>query len=223
MKARASKALLTYARHAQYVQTDRQAHEEWGRLCQQSPRAAALAHFLVAHMDRETNAVVASWSTLARLTGMSVATARRAMRDLEMAGWVEGIRLGTGGVRAWRIDARVGWAQHRDGRRYAYFTARVIAAAAEQHPQPDSSSPPPLRRIPIIAPGEIPVPYGPGAPPPSQPHLAGLEPVVVYRAADGQIYELDERTGALEPCHMPGAGSPGGESGDSSGGESGGS
>jgi hypothetical protein len=217
MQARVTKALLTHSRRDTYVQTDRHAHEEWGRLCQQSPRAAALCHFLVAQMDPSTNAVVASWSTLASLTGMSVATARRAMRDLELAGWVEGIRLGTGGVRAWRIDSRVAWAQHRDGRRYAFFHAKVLAAAAEQPTPPASTPQPPLRRIPLIAPGEIPVPYGPGTPPPAQPYLPGLEPVV-YRAADGQLYALDTQTGALEPCQMPGTGSSSGESGGESGG-----
>lgn len=70
------------------VQTERATHEAWGRLTVSSPRAAALAHFLVANMEA-SGAVVASYATLAKMTGMSVSTIRRAIIDLKAGRWIE--------------------------------------------------------------------------------------------------------------------------------------
>ncbi|HHX4112466.1 TPA: helix-turn-helix domain-containing protein [Proteus mirabilis] len=177
------------------MQTDRAAHEAWGKLSITSPRAASLAHFLCAHMDRQTNAVVASWATLAQLAGMSVSTTRRAMNDLEEAGWVEGINLGRGSTKAWRIDSRVAWSRKRDGQRFAYFHAAVLASGAD-NPQ-SLEDKPALRRIPIIAQGETALPTGDHDEPPTQPSLEGLEPVV-YRDKAGNKYDLDPDTGEIQ-------------------------
>lgn len=191
-----STPLLTPRKRETFVQTDRAAHEAWGHLCGKSPRAAAMAHFLCAHVDKQTNAVVASWSTLAKLSGMSLATCRRAMRDLEEAGWVEGINLGAGSTKAWQLDSRVSWSRARNGERFAFFHAAVLAIASD-NPAAIAAADKPLRRIPVIAHGEIPLPSGPGLPPPSQPSLDGLEPVL-YRDSEGRMFELDAETGELQ-------------------------
>lgn len=195
-RPKVSTPLLTQRKRHTFVQTDRAAHEAWGKLCGQSPRAAAMAHFLCAHADQQTNAVVASWATLATLSGMSPATCRRAMRDLERAGWVEGINLGKGSTKAWRLDSRVSWSRERNGERFAFFHAAVLATATD-NPEAIQANRQPLRRIPVIAPGEIPMPTGVGLPPPSQPSLEGLEPVL-YRDSEGRMFELDADTGELQ-------------------------
>lgn len=131
-----------------------------------------MAHFLVAHMER-TGAVVASYATLAKITGMSVATVRRALDDLKADRWIEVVQIGgKGGANAYVINSRVAWALGRDKLHMAAFTARVIADAEEQ-PQLDDT---PLRRIPTLHPGELQLPTGPGEDPPSQPSIPGMEP-----------------------------------------------
>lgn len=131
-----------------------------------------MAHYLVAHMER-TGAVVASYATLAKITGMSVATVRRALDDLKADRWIEVVQIGgKGGANAYVINSRVAWALGRDKLHMAAFTARVIADAGEQ-PQIDDT---PLRRIPTLHPGELQLPSGPGEDPPSQPMLEGMEP-----------------------------------------------
>ncbi len=196
--SRVSTPLLT-EKGGRWAQTDRATHEAWGRLSIKSPRAAALCHFLVAHMDAQTNAVVASWRTLAEMTGMSVATVRRAMRDLEEGNWVEGVSLGGGSAKAWVVNARVAWAKNREGMRYAAFNARVLASEAEQ-PRGVEGDKEPLRRIPTITRGERQLPSGPGEDPPSQPSIEGLEPdlpaIVVDEA--GRRWEVDSETGELQ-------------------------
>jgi len=141
-------------------------------LTQRSPRAAAMAHYLVANME-QSGAVVASYATLAKLTGMSVATVRRAIDDLKSDRWIEVVQIGgKGGANAFIINRRVAWAQGRDKLHLAAFSARIIADRDEQQQIDDT----PLRRIPVLHPGERQLPSGAGEDPPSQPTLEGMEP-----------------------------------------------
>lgn len=175
MASKLGRPLLTQGEQQTWVQTDRKAHEAWGQLIHQSPRAAALLHTLVAHMDQSA-AVVCSYSTLAQLSGMSYPTIRRAVADLKAGQWIQTIQIGgKGGGLAFVVNSRVAWANKRDLLGMAVFSARVVALSSEQ--EPDAIEGPPLRRIPTLRHfGEIQLPTGPGEEPPSQPLLDGLEP-----------------------------------------------
>jgi len=179
------------AKRATWVQTERSTHEAWGRLTTRSPRAAAMAHFLVAHMER-TGAVVASYATLAKITGMSVATVRRALDDLKADNWIEAVQIGgKGGANAYVVNSRVAWALGRDKLHMAAFTARVIADADEQQLIGDA----PLRRIPMLHPGEMQLPTGPGEDPPSQPSFDGMEPDLPALHGDAADHAALEQQG----------------------------
>jgi hypothetical protein len=155
-----------------WIQTDRASHEAWGRLSVSKPRAAGLMHYLVAQMGH-SDAVVASWATLAGISGMSVATVRRAISDLRAERWIEVVQIGgKGAANAIVINSRVAWTQDRDKLRYARFSAEVLARSDEQV----SIDLEPLRQIPSLLPGERQLPLGESEPPPSQPNLDGLEP-----------------------------------------------
>lgn len=178
-----------------WVQTERATHEAWGKLTISSPRAAAIAHFLVANMEA-SGAVVASYSTLSKMTGMSVSTIRRAIDDLKAGRWIEVIQIGgKGGANAFRINSRVAWAQARDKLHLASFTARVIADREEQQTIDDV----PLRRIPTLMPGERQLPTGDGEDPPSHPYLPDMEPdlpAILAESVDpetGEILALERR------------------------------
>lgn len=56
----------------------------------------------------------------------------------------------------------------------------------------------PLRRVPVIRPGEIPLPTGPGLPPPSQPTLSGMEPVLFRDPDTGELFDVDPTSGELQ-------------------------
>lgn len=160
------------SKRATWVQTERATHEAWGMLTTRSPRAAAMAHYLVANME-QSGAVVASYATLAKITGMSVATVRRAIDDLKADRWIEVVQIGgKGGANAFIINSRVGWTQGRDKLHMASFSARIIADRDEQQQIDDV----PLRRIPVLQRGEMQLPVGPSAEPPSQQAIPGLEP-----------------------------------------------
>lgn len=156
-----------------WVQTERAAHEAWGRLTVSSPRAAALMHYLVAEMD-ESAAVVASHATLAAISGMSSSTVKRAISDLKAGNWVQVVQIGgKGGALAFIVNSRVGWATKREKLHLAAFTAKVLASGQEQ--EAGYLEAPALHKLPMLSPGEAQLPTGNGEGPPSQPAIEGLE------------------------------------------------
>lgn len=156
-----------------WVQTERAVHEAWGRLCTEKPRAAALLHVMVAHMDSRA-ALVASRETLATLAKCSTATIKRSVADLKEGNWIQVVQLGgKGGVNAYAINSRVAWGDERKNLPMAFFTATVLASAREQD-QLELTNDAPLRRIPTLYRGEEQLPEGPGSAPPVQQELPGV-------------------------------------------------
>lgn len=193
MSAQMGKGLLTQSERQTWVQTERKAHEAWGRLIAQSPRAGRLLHTLVAHMD-ESAAVVCSYKVLSGLSGMSFSTVRRAVDELKAGQWIQVLQLGgKGGSSAFVVNSRVAWATKRDNLALAVFSARVIASSDEQ--DADALEGPPLRRIPTLRHvGERQLPSGPGEDPPSQPSFDGLEPELPALTGDAiDRAELERR------------------------------
>lgn len=168
-----------------WVQTERKAHEEWANLIARKPRAAELLHHLVAQMGHQ-NAVVVPQKVLAQIMGRSVDTVQRAIRDLVAERWISVVKLnGPGTVSAYVVNDRVAWGQPRDQLRLSVFSATVIADYGDQEDALLGHAD--LRRIPTLYPGERQLPAGPGAEPPSQPALEGMEPDLP--ALDGDAAE----------------------------------
>lgn len=184
-------------RPGQWVQTERKAHEAWARLIARKPRAAALAHHLVAQMGHQ-NAVVITQAVLAKLMGCSVETVKRAVRDLVAEKWIQVVRLGKGKEAAYVVSDRVAWGQPRDQLRLSVFSATVVADYDDQdNATLDHSD---LRRIPTLFPGERQLPSGPGEEPPSQPAIPGMEPdlpAIIHDDA-GQAWDVDTQTGEVQ-------------------------
>ncbi|RON41386.1 hypothetical protein BK666_24585 [Pseudomonas frederiksbergensis] len=154
-----------------WVQTERAAHEALAQLINKAPRAAALLHVLIAHMD-ERGALVASQATLSKLCKVSLATTKRALAELQDNQWIQTIRLGgeRGGTLAYVVNSRVAWADSRENLRLAHFSARVIVSSDDQ----ESLGEKPLRQIPAMSPGEMQLPAGEGEAPPVQELLEGV-------------------------------------------------
>lgn len=162
-----------------WVQTDRKAHEAWGKLIISKPSAAALLHCLVSQMG-DKNAVVISQGMLAKMMGKSVETVKRAIKDLEARNWIEVLKLGKGRECAYVVNSRVAWQEKRDNIRYSIFSANVIVDYEDQDLAMIDKETGELRQIPTLYPDEIPFPSGEGEPPPQQQFLNGLEPDMPY-------------------------------------------
>jgi len=166
----------TATRWSAFVQTEREAHEAWVHLIRKKPRAAMVMHKLVANMGSQ-NAVVVSQRTLAKMLEIHERTVRRAIRDLEEGRWIQVVKIGAGREAAYVINDRVAWAQKRGMRVHvSLFSAQIIADADDQPEKTLKEPQAPLRRIPVLYPGEHQVPHGPGENPPSQAILEGMEP-----------------------------------------------
>jgi len=171
-------------RHTHFAMVELAALEGLGGLIQRAPKAAQLIVTLIRHMAPGSGGVVVvSRETMRELLECSMPTVERALRLLMDEGWVQRIRIG--GAHALAINHRVAWMGDRGEIQHAVFGATVIASRSEQ--DAISLEPPPIRRVPIVRPGEEALAVGPGEEPPSQQLLAGVEPVaqssdVEYRA-----------------------------------------
>jgi DNA-binding transcriptional regulator YhcF (GntR family) len=193
-------SLGTTAAHkpGNWVQTERKAHEEWAGLIARKPRAAALLHHLVAQMGSQ-NAVVVSQRTLSKLMGCHLETVKRAIRDLAAERWIQVVKMnGPGTVCAYVVNDRVAFQGKRENMRFSLFSATIIADAEDQEPLALEHSD--LRRIPALFPGERQLPSGPGAEPPSQPAMPGMEPDLpaIVRDESGWEFTVDKETGELQ-------------------------
>jgi hypothetical protein len=178
------------ARRNTWVQTERRTHEAWAFLIGKKPRAAQLMHHLVANMG-ERNAVVISQALLAKIMGVTDRTVRSAIADLVADRWISVVRLhGPGTVCAYVVNDRVAWGESRERLHLSSFSATVVADYADQNPTLLGGA---LRRIPTLFAGEQQLPTGPGAEPPSQPALEGLEPELPSLSADN----IDPDTGEI--------------------------
>lgn len=181
------------ATRSTWVQTERAAHEAWSKLTRSNPMASALMHELVASMGSQ-NAVVVSQKTLAKMLECHVKTVQRAIEHLAAEQWIQIVSMGgSGTVNAYVVNDQVAWGEKRDKMmKISLFSARVIADIDDQSAEQLTLSG--LRRIPTLYPGEMQLPSGPGAEPPSQPSIEGMEldlPALQGDAADR--HELEQR------------------------------
>lgn len=155
-----------------YTQTELATHEAWAHFTLEAPPAAALVH-LLCRLAGDDDTVVASQRVLAERLGVSPQTIMRALKKAEAANYIEIIRLGATatGACGYRLNSRVHWTRNSAGKDSAAFRAVVLASAEDQ----TSIDTKPLRRVPVIRAGEIPIPTGDGLPPPSQPTLSGMD------------------------------------------------
>lgn len=156
--------------------------------------AAELILALIERMESGAGGVVvASRTAMRELIGVSMPTIDRALKLLVDEGWVQRIKIG--GAHALAINHRVAWVGPRGDIQHAVFGATVIASRSEQDAM--GLNPHPLRYLPLLRPGEIPLMVGPGLTPPSQPDLDGMAPTVALQAdSDGVI--ADDVIAALE-------------------------
>ncbi len=162
----------------EWVQTERAAHEAFAALIGKSPLAAKIMHTLVSRVA-DHNAVVISQGVLADLVGATRRGVQKALEILERGRWIEIRQVGDRAtVNAYVVNDRVAWFGDRNGRRYALFSAAVIVSSDEQADADalDDQHRKPLRKLPMIYPGERQLPAGDGLPPPSQPSFPGMEP-----------------------------------------------
>lgn len=127
------------------------------QLAKRSPAAFQVIMILVEKMNRQ-NAVACSQTTLAKITGYSLPTIKRAVAQLESERWIQIIKIGTSN--AYVVNSKVFWQSTREGR-FATFSATIIADADEQTTPPEAWEGIELKHFPYLAPGEQAILAGP--------------------------------------------------------------
>lgn len=156
-----------------WVQTERAAHEAWGKLCVQDNKASAMLHYLCALVDKyNSGVIVISTKNLAKIMGCSPRTVERASATLQDGNWVQRIHV-SGTTYGYAINTAVAWvglsAAKFDG---AAFHAAIIVDREES----GIDKPVSLRRVPLLfPPGEKALPVETGGESGSQLQIPGTE------------------------------------------------
>jgi DNA-binding transcriptional ArsR family regulator len=138
----------TDGRNFDFVQVSRAYIKEMRLLVRKSPLAHEILYYLVEHMGRTTNAVVVSYATLCEITERSRPTVARAIKLLKEENWIDAVRIGN--ATAYGINARIFWQAGRNQKKYAIFSATVIASQTEQGKGFRDKSKEKLTYIPVV-------------------------------------------------------------------------
>lgn len=136
-----------------FVQLSRSYLHQMRKLARKSPIAHEILYYLVEHMGRTTNAVICSYTTLCEITGVSRPTVGRAIKLLKDDNWIDAVKVGN--ANAYCVNERVFWQAGRNQRKYAIFSATVIASATEQDEGFQEKSKHKLTYIPVIGKSDI--------------------------------------------------------------------
>ena len=134
--------------NANFVQLSREYTSNLGRLARKNALSVQIMMFLVESMGRTTNAVICSYKTLQELTGTSRSSVSGALKILKDDNWVQAVRVGN--ATAYAINEKVFWQAGRNARKYALFSATVVASETEQDSNFHEKAKEPLRHIPVV-------------------------------------------------------------------------
>ena len=152
-----------------FVQLNKGYLKQMRSLSKKSPTAMQILLYLIEHMGRTTNAVVCSYRSLQELTGLSRTSVANGIKVLKNDNWVDAVKIGN--ATAYAINERAFWQAGRNQRRYAKFSATVIAAESEQESNYHEKAKTKLTFIPVIEDDDIPVVNNEKLPPPDQQEL----------------------------------------------------
>lgn len=138
-----------------FVQINKGYLKQMRSLSKKSPTAMQILLYLIEHMGRTTNAVVCSYRVLQELTGLSRTSVANGIKVLKADNWIDAVKVGN--ATAYAINERAFWQAARNQRKYAKFSATVIAAESEQDSAYHKKAKEKLTFIPIIEDEDIPV------------------------------------------------------------------
>lgn len=152
-----------------FVQLSRSYLKQMRALARKNPLAHEILYYFVEHMGRTTNAVVVSYQTLCEITGVSRPTVGRAIKLLKDENWIDAVKVGS--ATAYCVNARAFWQASRNQKKYAIFSATVIASETEQDSAYPEKAREKLTYIPIVERDQVATVSNDELPPPDQQDL----------------------------------------------------
>lgn len=131
-----------------FVQLSRAYLKSWRGLIRKNGLAAEILFYLVERMGRTTNAVVCSYATLTEVTGYSRRSVATAIKVLKDDNWIQVVKIGN--ASAYCLNEKVVWQAGRNQRKYAIFSATVVASESEQDSDFNIKAQEKLTYIPVV-------------------------------------------------------------------------
>lgn len=131
-----------------FVQVSRSYLKQWRQLTSKNALSSEILMYLVEHMGRTSNAVICSYATLIEITGYSRTSVAKAIKLLKTENWIDTIKVGS--ATAYGVNERVFWQAGRNQRKYAIFSATVVASQSEQASDFREKAKEDLKHIPFI-------------------------------------------------------------------------
>ena len=151
-----------------FVQVQKGHMKQWRELIQKQPLSAEIMFYFMEVMGRNTNAVVCSYKTLQEVTGYSRPSVGRAIKTLKDMNWIDSVKVGS--ATAYAVNERIVWQSGKNQRKYAMFSATVIASESEQEKGFDENNHK-IKQIPFIERNERVIVSNDELPPPDQQEL----------------------------------------------------
>ena len=155
-----------------FVQLQKHYMKEWRALVKKNQLSVEIMFYFMEVMGRTTNAVVCSYKTLQEVTGYSRPSVARAIKLLKDERWIDSVRIGS--ATAYAVNEKIAWQAARNQRKYAVFSATVVASESEQGKDYKQVSAKPLKHIPLVRNDERALVSNEQATPPDQNEL-GLD------------------------------------------------
>lgn len=151
-----------------FVQVQKGHMKQWRELIQKQPLSAEIMFYFMEVMGRNTNAVVCSYKTLQEVTGYSRPSVGRAIKTLKDMNWIDSVKVGS--ATAYAVNERIVWQSGKNQRKYAMFSATVIASESEQEKGFEENNHK-IKQIPFIERSERVIVSNDELPPPDQQEL----------------------------------------------------
>jgi hypothetical protein len=183
-----------------FVQYTRGYLKHQRELARRSPAAWQVFTLLTERMNKG-NAVVISQATMAEILGYTRTTINSAVKLLEKECWLQVVKIGQ--ANAYVINNKVVW-RDRSGKRYATFSADVIASESEQLNGIEKWDNVELRHVPVLMPGELALVSDEDLPPPDQKDLLQPDQELEFprsrtvRDNTENEWEINPETGELQ-------------------------
>ena len=143
-----SHAMLDEKDNYDFVQLQKGYMKQWRTLIKKQPLSAEIMFYFMEVMGKTTNAVICSYKTLQEVTGYSRPSVARAIKFLKENNWIDSIKVGS--ATAYAVNERVAWQASRNERKYAIFSAMVVASESEQESTYQDFADKPIKYIPSI-------------------------------------------------------------------------
>lgn len=150
-----------------FVQIEKRSLRLVRELYDNNPAAGKLLFILAEKMNRQ-NALVCSYDTMSKITGLGRTTLYKAVKYLKDHNWVEVIKVGT--ANAYVINSRVFWQSHGD-KKMTVFHATIIASSDEQETPVEDWDKVSLKQFPFLSHDDDVVVSNEKLPPPDQEEI----------------------------------------------------